>query len=1318
MNLNSYVIGFVFSRGMIEDGGYISKKDLHICYSEVFKYEVDLQIEEIDETNVGQIYLKFENIGVDLIIALGDDASVCLYSYLKKYVSYLPWISLLSSSNFEDSQVKSSVIPKFWFSQDYEMSVLANFIFSKSSNILLNPLKCEIIKIGDSYYSNSLTEKFKTFFELRYKAIVDTNYDSQIAFVAGLGDDEHISKIQSLIEENNDCNQYILTNAAIQNKGIVINRNVKDRCVYCVDVKRNSDKKLQLSIIKLAFEIINDLLKDGNLNIIQRILKIRCFASSEFDESIGFSYDGYLTLPLVVKEVSLMEKDEFKVSKEVYSISINEEKNNYNIAKFISKINESIVLIGNNKEQTPFSTDDSLLIQNEYTTKIINIIKHYFNAIDIYIRLTNNGTRYLSNNDCATESEWIQHIFKESIYCLRKRSLKPIQINLWEEDAPDNEVHRMCFERNEFLVLPLGVLRNITSFNNYETYLTNNQYKREEAVKLNTDSAIVEKFLNTQREQNGLVKYLYIIPCGVSNRKTNSHMVIKTKHKLRFIDIQLLQITVNQLLPIYHDLISKKELLQESIRSAVSAIMARNMSHNLGSHFISNTKNYFGQLADEDNDDQRKKDYRGIKHTLQYIQERMDFIATIVSSDRFPYGPVNVKSQIFDELTPDEFGCRHGKMTTNFLLDFLVYSEAISKGTNEEYSGNKIKLTLNLITKEDNILYRFGATPKNEDKEAKEVFAKKNLAVPGGILGRHAIFTIIENIIRNSSKHDKGRIPSSGLNVSVRLNIDNDHASNIVIFDNKGNAGKVKKNIIELYKETQILEENGSIDKGNKGLKEILISTLWLNGVNLSDWLVKYDSLKDNKESKLEMLGQYLEILSVDSNGEENTTEAFHLGYKIKIKPFKSVYSINPSEKKFILYKDIADVNADIVTADKDYYVLTNGEENITVKTPKLSTVFPRFVESKDDDPVSLMKKSLVKRGLVADEALSNMSVDIIPDNQKVKIKPISKLNKYNIHSSDNDIAEPLKVNIIYKNHLSINESEIRNSLDRYPNAKYIDSISGGDFTHTLTEEFFLEDELNRLKIIESALCKIVIVDERIFNNYAHGRMPQEKPQELIVNSDRVNEIIDFISELKQHGESLVRIASEIEGKFIIKLGTTDLLSGDLLGGIRDALQKHKQQETAETEVSIEYKNYHEFLEKKGIYIYNILPTTGEIITTDGISKKLEAKEKVINSPTFFSIHLSLIESLIKERQLVKPEAEKSVIVRDIMDSLQACFGNPKFMMVHSGRGNLSKELEEELKDKAFMSLSAIEASLYDSKYFLSQLLCSNCYFGKGKINL
>lgn len=1324
MDRNAYTIGFVFSKGMIEDNGYISKYDLSSCCREIFKYKVDIQIEEIDDGNINQIYSKLEKLGVNLIIALGDDASVYLYNYTKERVACLPWISLLSSSNFEEFHDNSSVIPKFWFSQDYEMSILANFIFAKLNDALLkNPLKCNVVRIGDSYYSNSLTGKFKDFFEKRYGVIVETNENFDVAFVAGLGDNEHISKIQSLLEKGDEC-RYILTNAAVQDKKIIVNTELKERCVYCVDVKRSNDKKLQLSILRLAFEIINDLLKDGESNIIQRILKTRCFISREFDESIGFSHDGYLTLPLVVKEVPLIGKDSSTVSKELYSISINEEKNNYDIAKFISSMNENIVLIGNNKEQTVFYTKASLLTRNKFTIKVVDIIKSYFNAVSVYISLTNNGIRYLSDISYTVDDELVQHIFEASIYSLRNRSLKPIQINLWEEDAPDNEVHRMCFECNNFLILPLGALRNITAFNNYDVYLTNNQYEKKEAIRLATDSTKIKRFLNIQRRQKHDAKYLYIIPCGISNEKTNSHVVVKTRCKLRFIDIQLLQITTNQLLPIYHNLISKKELLEESIKSAISAIMARNMSHNLGSHFISNTKHYFSNLAEIDENEQRQKDYRGIRHTLQYIQERMDFIATIVSTDRFPYGPVNVKSQIFDELTPDEFGGRHNKATTNFLLDYIVFSEDISKQSN--LSSSSIKLSLKLIS--DNGI-KFGGQNNQENQKAKEEFAKLNLAVPGGILGRHAIFTIIENVIRNSAKHDKESIPEDGLTVSIKI-----YKDHLVIFDNKKNANKkisgvvLKKELNERYAEIKILSD-GAIDKSNKGLKEILISALWLNNYSLADWFGEYESIP--KEDKIEKLSEVLRVVAVDDNGDM-TDDGENLGYYIALDKYKEFYYIKDDmvvDDK-INYSSISRIKADIIVANKDYEVFIDGNarqnEDVDINPNdvlKLSNIYPRFYENRDGGElpqVGEMMKAIIERntGIMVKE-LNDINIHIEPKGE-VRHSDVPNLN-HCIWYAKSDAAGIKKNDILYKRHLStLKTEEMDRLLAAYSDAAYIDSISGGDFTGTITQPFFLQDEFNRLKVIESALTEFVIIDERIFKNYGHGFKKINASSEfgtnkLLLDADK---IFNEVEELFASGKSCEEIGDDISAHYHIELHALTLMENDKVL-IRKDIDKKVAQKNSESASKTErmesnsdsFIALHKMIERRKLHIYDI-DKNGNVMNLEGktVANVTDRNEmKKLCSPTFLSIHLSIIEKITKENNNMKAS--------EVMNNLKTIFGDTKYVTIHSGRGNLSAELEKELKDYAFLSLSAIQAAMDDSKYFLSQLLYNNCYIGKGRLN-
>ena len=114
---------------------------------------------------------------------------------------------------------------------------------------------------------------------------------------------------------------------------------------------------------------------------------------------------------------------------------------------------------------------------------------------------------------------------------------------------------------------------------------------------------------------------------------------------------------------IYIDDINKL-VKTEAIKSAVAAIMSRNMSHNLGSHYLYYTKAHLESLASRVNSE-ISPDIRGAAKVLSYMQARMDYLATIISNDKYPYGPVNFKSQLYDELTIDDFSKRHFEFGKN-----------------------------------------------------------------------------------------------------------------------------------------------------------------------------------------------------------------------------------------------------------------------------------------------------------------------------------------------------------------------------------------------------------------------------------------------------------------------------------------------------------------------------------------------------------------------------------------------------------------------------------------------------------------------------
>ena len=239
-----------------------------------------------------------------------------------------------------------------------------------------------------------------------------------------------------------------------------------------------------------------------------------------------------------------------------------------------------------------------------------------------------------------------------------------------------------------------------------------------------------------------------------------------------------------------YDLVNK--VRYESEKSAKAAIMSRNMSHNIGSHVMSYLKQHLGSVKDivtdgilsdlinGENELAKKLEnttenttlpfLMGLGHFISYIQERQDFIATI-ATDYIPYfGNVNFKDTIYDELNPDKRAERHtervnGK-TDNILLGNIARSEGLGRNSQStsRRSGQLADIVLNFQDSDNNV---FDGNPVvNKDnpiagrenaKKALEAMRKWEISVPGGVIGRQAFFSIVENLIRNTAKHGNWR---------------------------------------------------------------------------------------------------------------------------------------------------------------------------------------------------------------------------------------------------------------------------------------------------------------------------------------------------------------------------------------------------------------------------------------------------------------------------------------------------------------------------------------------------------------------------------
>lgn len=725
---------------------------------------------------------------------------------------------------------------------------------------------------------------------------------------------------------------------------------------------------------------------------------------------------------------------------------------------------------------------------------------------------------------------------------------------------------------------------------------------------------------------------------------------------------------------------------KEAIKSAVSAIMSRNMSHNLGSHYMYYTKAYLEQLANSVGN--IAPDIRGAAKVMGYVQARMDYLATVISNDKYPYGSVNFKSQIYDELTIDDFSHRHfldekdkPKRITNFLLKNLVFSENLTRQdvrSDEELEskGNQLFLHVKLLG-EDNKYSNFTGTwhsskldwvdeklescptlPTIKAEEGvKNRLSSLNIALPGGAMSCHALFNVIENFIRNSAKYLQNDInKKEGLicTLAISPNPQNDKYVDITIYDNKLNANKVidkekgttlYQQILEKLSMIVVIDDHNKISKENKGFKEMLFSAIWMRAYTFGNDKTYADIISDiniancgeYKISLIEKHGFSL-VKVIDSSStevviykrNEECNDDCNLGLQITLPLFKECDTITLSGDKSSDVDNILNTMADIVEVDEEFL------------SSQYRHVFTRPLLRKDAS------------GLTDWEKYHKVVKDRFPDIDKYALS----LKKAEIHYNDT----PTKYQLFFKHHLSTSGNA---NPEEYFDYAYADTVSGGNFTITLRDLFCNgyengsyktnDDKIFALKIKESALTRITIIDERLFNSTNKDEYPW-----LALKNIRVLNYNDSINEINLNAEE---------------------------GAISD------------------------------IFIGNNFRDES-------------------NDTHFLTIHLGLIEKILKNSRFVdslinkklgrtensnKLDSLNPVRVKAFMGLLREQFGgnDPKklYVAIHSGRGNYSAELEGPLSKYPFISLSALESAFNNSKFQLSELLYNTVYIGKGFAN-
>ncbi len=348
-------------------------------------------------------------------------------------------------------------------------------------------------------------------------------------------------------------------------------------------------------------------------------------------------------------------------------------------------------------------------------------------------------------------------------------------------------------------------------------------------------------------------------------------------------------------------LIPKVRARRAALRSAVSAIMGRNMSHNIGSHVLarySSAIKHDLNPANKDNTDHRT-DF------LSYLQRRMDFLAEVATSYKAFWeqplslyetiNKLNIKEQrgrinaddpcsatCSEPSTPATLNCSRRRTPTGakkdepILLSYITGKESLV--ANVEWG------------------YPLG-TAKEEVLENVSYFS-----CPGGEVGAHALYVILENIIRNSARHAKSDDGTS-VDIYVAAVVDKtaeaDNLIKLTIIDprtlldregwvieqgNRVDTKSLTDHIKKILTEEPFLNEDGSANPKYWGVREMQICAHYLRGLSLGD-------LEGKQESPL--------VLEASPWGyvKDGATE-YYLSYTLYLKRTQLLAYLSESENK------------------------------------------------------------------------------------------------------------------------------------------------------------------------------------------------------------------------------------------------------------------------------------------------------------------------------------------------------------------------------------------------------------------------------------
>lgn len=482
---------------------------------------------------------------------------------------------------------------------------------------------------------------------------------------------------------------------------------------------------------------------------------------------------------------------------------------------------------------------------------------------------------------------------------------------------------------------------------------------------------------------------------------------------------------------------------EQQLRFATSKVQIRNLAHNMGSHILahlSNRKKLDSYLLDEFSDinvDQVARFYA-------YLQTRMDYLADLATSDPV----VAVPRKINQELV------------RNFNQE-LVVRQYIS-GTDLQ-CGEVAFLDL--------------------EKRRKDLLVQ----IPNGDLGNHALYNILENIIRNSAKHESlALVRKLKLTIACMGSFNHERLYKFVIYDNiprkrertrKGEETLVQK-INSRFINKEILEKGTQIRQEGWGLMEMKIAAAYLR---------KYPSQKTNERNMEFPLLTAVEVEIPDDNKKDQ----YYLGYEIYLKKPREILILDPDDYLITNFTVGQQYN-------KGIRILKKGDIDARHNN-KFSHTLAVSIKARDSRNIT-KRKIYPIRGITFQtdkekeflQRKINKSLDSfiryaykkwIQEYHKRKGLTFNYQNLILRLDGHEDIVLPTEFRekkIVFDHHYKLLKDKNFDPEDYYFYEGFNTSTPAGWLFSHLNKETREMQKRIRMELMEAALTKVVIIDERI----------------------------------------------------------------------------------------------------------------------------------------------------------------------------------------------------------------------------------------------